>query len=80
VEYAANRVSYREISGIRATFGWDEDLMVNGRKIALDGYPRYDTPFVKTARGKQVYRIQHGAQMHVIDLAGLRVGPFRDMA
>ncbi len=79
LEYSQNRVSYREPAGMKASFGWDEDLVVDGRKIPLSGYPRYDTPFVRVTRGEQVYRVRCGGLTHVIDLAGLKVGPFRNM-
>jgi hypothetical protein len=79
IESSANRISYAEPSGLKATFGWDDDLVVNGQRIPLHGYPRYDTPFIKTARGTQLYRIAYDNLTHTIDLSGLKVGPFREM-
>jgi hypothetical protein len=78
-EYSRNQVSYREPQGMKANFGWDEDLVVNGVKIPLGGYPRYDTPYVRTTRGEQIYRIRCGGETHTIDLSNLRVRPFRDI-
>jgi hypothetical protein len=79
LESGPKGVSYREPSGFAATFGWDEDLVVNGRSIPLSGYPRYDTPYIHTTGNEQVYRIRCGAQTHVIDLSNLKVRPFREM-
>jgi hypothetical protein len=78
IESSASRVSYAEAGGLKATFGWDEDLVVNGQRIPLR-YPRYDTPYIKTARGTQLYRIACENLTHTIDLSGLKVGPFREM-
>jgi hypothetical protein len=79
VEVSATRVSYAESPGLKATFGWDEDLTVNGRRIPLHGYPRYNTPYIKVSRGAQVYRIAVDGRRHTIDLSGLKVVPFRGM-
>ena len=65
---------------MKASFGWDEDLTVDGRKIALTGYPRYDTPYVRASGYEQIYRIRCGGETHEIDLSKLHVGPFREMA
>jgi len=73
------RVSYTEPRGLKATFGWDEDLVVNGHKVPLHGYPRYDTPFIKTARGSQLYRVACEGLTHTIDLSALKVRPFREV-
>ena len=79
VEGEIGHVAYREAGGgLQATFGWDEDFVVNGRKIALSGYARYDTPFVKTERGSQIYQIACEGRTHTIDLSGLKVRPFRE--
>jgi hypothetical protein len=78
VEHSENKVDYLEAAGLKATFGWDDDLVVNGRKIPLV-YERFDTPYVRTKRGEQVYRIACGGKSHVVDLASLQVKPFRDI-
>jgi hypothetical protein len=78
LEYSGNEVNYREPAGLRATFAWDGDFVVDGRKIPLR-YERFDTPHVRTARGAQVYRVKCAGKSHVIDLASLKVGPFREM-
>jgi hypothetical protein len=78
LEYSENRVNYREPAGLRATFGWEEDFVVDGKKIPL-GYQRFDTPYVRTTRGEQVYRIRCAGKTHVVDLASLKVKPFREI-
>jgi hypothetical protein len=79
LEYSGDKVNFREPGGRRATFGWDGDFVVNGRKVPLR-YERFDTPYVRTARGRQVYRIRCGGKSHVIDLASLKVKPVREIA
>jgi hypothetical protein len=49
-------------------------------QIPLHGYPRYDSPFIQTARGEQVYRVKCGEFRHEIDLPGLVVRPVRKMS
>jgi hypothetical protein len=77
-EYSEHKVNYREPAGLRATFGCDDEFVVDGNKIPLR-YQRFDTPYVRTTRGEQVYRIKCGGQSHTIDLASLKVKPFRDI-
>jgi hypothetical protein len=78
LEYSENKVDYREPAGLRASFGWDDDFVVDGKNISLR-YQRFDTPYVRTTRGDQVYRIKCAGKSHVIDLASLKVRPFRDI-
>jgi hypothetical protein len=79
-EVAPNGVAYREPAGVKASFGWEEDLVVDGRKIPLSGYPRYDTPYIHASGNEQIYRIRCGGEAHSIDLSKLHVGPFREIA
>ena len=65
---------------MKATFGWEDNLVVSDRSVPLRGYPRYESPFIKSARGAQVYRIECGGERHQIDLAGPRLRPFRQMS
>ncbi len=79
VAYGANRLRYRESSRLTATFGWDEDLVINGRRIALGGYPRYESPFVKAKHGQTLFRIEREGKRHQIDVSGIPVRPTRDV-
>jgi hypothetical protein len=80
IEYQDNRVSFRESPEMTATFGWDEDLVVNGQTIPLEDYPRYAAPYVNTAWGDQVFEITCSGKQHTIDLSKLEVKPFREMS
>lgn len=79
IEYGGNRVSYSEPEGVKAAFGWEGDLTVDGRAVPLHGYPRYESPYVRAARGEQVFRIRCAGRSHTIDLARLKARPFREM-
>lgn len=74
IEYGGNRLRYQEL-GLKASFGWDEDFVVNGKAVPLSGYPRLESPYVKAARNTQVFEVTCGDKRHKIDLSPLRVRP-----
>jgi hypothetical protein len=78
IEYADNRLRYEEPE-LKATFGWDDDFVVNGKTVPLTGYPRLDSPYVRAQWKEQTFEIACDGRRHSIDLSGLRVRPFRDM-
>ena len=41
-------------------FGWQGDLLQNGVVVKLDGYPRYENPFVKAAFGVEEVEWERG--------------------
>jgi hypothetical protein len=75
VKFADSTLTYREPAGLAAAFGWDSDLLVNGRPVAITSYPRYQSPFVNTARGQFVHRITAGDISQQIDLRELETVP-----
>jgi len=79
IDASKSRVSFSEPNGMKASFGWDEDLVVDGNAVPLRGYPRYDSPYIKVARSEQLYRVACDGRTYTIDLTTLKVGPLREI-
>ena len=52
-------VSYHSPSQGHLEFGWTEALRQNGREVELDGYPRYDNPYVHADFPASAVSVQH---------------------
>ncbi|GHV10281.1 hypothetical protein FACS189485_23300 [Spirochaetia bacterium] len=46
----------------KLSFGWNEDLKVNGEEISFRNYKRYDNPYCDTEFGEKSYRIHCGGE------------------
>lgn len=62
-------VVYESPSQGRVSFGWHAPLVVDGREIALHDYPRFDSPFVRTAFGDTRYWVSEGDHHLLLDFA-----------
>jgi hypothetical protein len=61
MEYASPSVG-------RVEFGWEGPLRVDGRQVALRGYPRFDNPYCQAPFDTRHYAIRHGGFEYVMDL------------
>ncbi|HSF81939.1 MAG TPA: hypothetical protein VLA49_11935 [Anaerolineales bacterium] len=64
-------VRYRSPSQGLVEFGWQGDLRVNGKPVALHGYPRYDNPYVQAEFDPRVIEVSAGDQQLVLDWANV---------
>ena len=60
-------VVYDSPSQGRVTFGWHQPLVVAGTEIELDGYPRFDNPYVQTEFDSRRYEVVSGAYSLLLD-------------
>jgi hypothetical protein len=51
------------------TFDWDSSLEVDGRRVGLNNYHRFDNPYTTTPFGNQVYEIAHESRRLKLDFA-----------
>jgi hypothetical protein len=50
----------------RLTFSWTEPLLLNGKPVPMEGYPRWSNPYTQAAFGDQVFNIEHdGLRLHL---------------
>jgi hypothetical protein len=49
------------------TFGWDEDLTLEGEAIPLDGYPRWSNPYTEANIGDSIFTIEYQDQWIKLD-------------
>jgi hypothetical protein len=43
----------------RVTFGWEAPFVVAGDEVAIDGFPRFDNPFVRAEFGARLLEVEH---------------------
>ncbi len=68
-------LSYQEATGASIRFGWESALRVNGKAISIDGYPRYDSPFISARRGELRIQIAAAGLHYEIDFSALQDAP-----
>jgi hypothetical protein len=65
----AYNVAYTSPSQGPVTFGWDGPIVVDGQAHALDGYPRFDNPFVQVDFDTTRYDVEAEGYSLVLDFA-----------
>lgn len=65
----AYNVVYTSPSQGPVTFGWDGPIVVDGQAHALDGYPRFDNPFVQVDFDTTRYDVEAEGYSLVLDFA-----------
>ena len=69
------QVSFDSPGNGRMEFGWEGDLRVDGEKVALDAFPRYDNPFVRAEFGGSKVEVEaFGAHLRLDWENALREG------
>ncbi len=71
------RVTYASPSQGQVCFGWNDPLTVDGKEIALHGYPRFANPYCEAEIGQVLYTVRHGDETLVLDFSELRAGNYR---
>jgi hypothetical protein len=67
------QVDYQAPSIGTLTFDWKGPLTVEGEEVPLDGYPRWDNPYLQAAFGDLQYTIAFEGMKLELDFAnGLR--------
>lgn len=61
-------ISYENLAGENISFGWDSDLKVDGRRVELSGYKRFDNRYVYSEYMKGEYILKCRDQQMKIDL------------
>ncbi len=61
-------LTYDSPSVGQVMFGWEGDLRVNGRVVALREYPRFGNPYCQVPFDSKRFEIVHGGDSYVLDL------------
>ena len=66
-------VDYASPAEGRVQLGWEGPLVVDGREVAITGYPRFANPFTTTSADGTVVTVEHDGERFTLDLgAGTR--------
>jgi len=67
LEFSGRSVRYTSPSQGELRFGWRGPLRVNGKRISLGDFPRYDNPYVNADFPPETISLNHGGHRLTLD-------------